>query len=255
MLNPFNGIITALEAIGMPWNNKDYGVPNDYDYVYNHSAMRFISRLVDSLLIDGELPQIEINALADIIANMYSKKWERIYATFELEYNPISNYDMTEVMTNDTTEHTFGHSLTRTDNLTLEDSGDDVTRHNTTDTRTDALTEIDEKQVQGFNSNTYVNSDKETVDNTGTQSISRTGTDTFEHGKTETSTGTQTHAETGKNTDVRNYRLTRSGNIGVTTSQQMIESERQLWAYNFVQMVYSDIDRVLTIDYFKMEDC
>lgn len=63
--------------------------------------------------------------------------------------------------------------------------------------------------------------------------------------------GTQSNTENGSNTDTRNYRLTRSGNIGVTTSQQMIEAERNIWMWNFFDtIVYPDIDRVLTINMY-----
>lgn len=46
--------------------------------------------------------------------------------------------------------------------------------------------------------------------------------------------------------------LTRRGNIGVTTSQQMLESEIKLRAlYNMVNIIYDDIDKVLTIPLFR----
>ena len=41
--------------------------------------------------------------------------------------------------------------------------------------------------------------------------------------------------------------LKRSGNIGVTTSQQMIESEIELWKFNFYNSVFEDIDKILTL--------
>lgn len=41
--------------------------------------------------------------------------------------------------------------------------------------------------------------------------------------------------------------LTRKGNIGVTTTQQMIESELELREYNFIEVIYSDIDSILTL--------
>ena len=41
--------------------------------------------------------------------------------------------------------------------------------------------------------------------------------------------------------------LTRKGNIGVTTSQQMIESELKLREYNFIETIYTDIDEVLVL--------
>ena len=41
--------------------------------------------------------------------------------------------------------------------------------------------------------------------------------------------------------------LDRTGNIGVTTSQQMIESEWELRKHDFYQMIYNDIDSLLCL--------
>ena len=48
-----------------------------------------------------------------------------------------------------------------------------------------------------------------------------------------------------------NNELTRSGNIGVTTSQQMIESEFNLRKKNLLNLIYHDIDTILFIDYYN----
>lgn len=45
--------------------------------------------------------------------------------------------------------------------------------------------------------------------------------------------------------------LTRSGNIGVTTSQQMIESSYNLARKNLLNVIYRDIDTILFIDYYN----
>ena len=57
---------------------------------------------------------------------------------------------------------------------------------------------------------------------------------------TKTDTGTKAKNE-----------LTRRGNIGVTTSQQMIESEFTLRKKNVLDQIYKDIDTILFIDYYK----
>lgn len=41
--------------------------------------------------------------------------------------------------------------------------------------------------------------------------------------------------------------LTRHGNIGVTTSQQMLESEIKLRQFNFIEEVFTDIDSILCL--------
>ena len=86
---------------------------------------------------------------------------------------------------------------------------------------------------------------------TGTQTTKRTGTDETAYNTTDTETGTQTVVDGGSDIHTRNYTLVRSGNIGVTTSQQMLESERSLWVWNFFRnVVFPDIDRVLTIQIY-----
>lgn len=44
--------------------------------------------------------------------------------------------------------------------------------------------------------------------------------------------------------------LTRRGNIGVTTTQQMIQSSYELAKKNVLDIIYSNIDNVLFIDYY-----
>lgn len=48
-----------------------------------------------------------------------------------------------------------------------------------------------------------------------------------------------------------NNELTRSGNIGVTTSQQMIESSYNLAKKKILDLIYRDIDTILFIDYYN----
>lgn len=45
--------------------------------------------------------------------------------------------------------------------------------------------------------------------------------------------------------------LTRRGNIGVTTTAQMIEGEYNLRKKNILDQIYKDIDTILFIDYYK----
>ena len=46
--------------------------------------------------------------------------------------------------------------------------------------------------------------------------------------------------------------LTRSGNVGVTTSAEMIEENIKLWIWKFFESVFKDIDRVLTIGVYEV---
>ena len=86
--------------------------------------------------------------------------------------------------------------------------------------------ETNTNKYKGFNSN-------EMIDVSETE-----GSGSVETAKTET--GGKTNNE-----------LIRSGNIGVTTSQQMIESEYNLRKKNLLDLIYRDIDTILFIDYYN----
>ena len=310
----------------------------DIEYFGNVSGNKIVSPLIDRVVSDEEITPTEENTLSNVIISMYYKKWEKLYDTFELEYNPIQNYDMEETMTNDETVHEYGKTVQRTDNLTHAKTGtetqtDNLTEqrtdnlsaqrtdnlsksvdrsvtetHNTTETETPNLTNNTNNKIFGFNSSVGVDSDSqemtstgtttnaktgtvttdtdetenntgtqttlntgtqtnaktgtvttdtdETENNTGTQTTLNTGTQTnnktgtieMSHNVTDRDTGTQNTATGGTDTDTRNYTLRRSGNIGVTTSQQMIQAERDLWLWDFFHtVVFPDVDKVLTI--------
>lgn len=87
-------------------------------------------------------------------------------------------------------------------------------------------------------------------DTTKSGSVSRGQSGTYETETVESGTDTTTETQEGTYESETEYdtMLTRSGNIGVTTSQQMIESERQLWLWNFFyKVVFPDVDKVLTL--------
>ena len=67
-----------------------------------------------------------------------------------------------------------------------------------------------------------------------------------------------TSQNTDMTTDYDNDRtisrgLKRSGNIGVTTSQQMLQSELELRAYRFFEEVYKDVDRIVALPIYDGE--
>lgn len=208
------------------------------EFYYNYVGSRYASPLVVHLLGDNDsLDSTAYNKIAAVINTMYADKWRRQWDTLTFEYDPISNYDMTEIMTDDETVTEYGKSNTRTDNLT------NLRTPNTTETITPSnLTTTTNNSLYGFNSSAPVPSSGQTQTASGSTSTTRTGSETT------TNTGTQTDAESGSDTSTRNYTLTRTGNIGVTTSQQMIESERNLWMWDyFYKVVFPDICRVITI--------
>lgn len=158
--------------------------------------------------------------------------WKRLEATLHYEYDPISNYDRTEEIT-DETENTKNITGENTRNISGENSG------NSSQTQEDAETldtDSDSKhKVAGYNSGSLVESEQ-TTSNTGYEkgfSGSITGNQSSTTSQEETGTNKQNETETHKTT----HKARISGNIGVTTTQQMIDEERQSSKFNIIDYI------------------
>lgn len=215
------GIFTELEKKNVPWKGSLNSKELDIAYHGGHSGDKIISPLVDKLLTNEELTEQSKTMLISSILAVYGRNWEKLWQTLTFEYNPIENYSMIETETF-TGETSF-------DGVT---SGNDTTNGNNTVTATNT----NSNNVYGFNSDTAVGADSALGSNNETGTIENTST-------TETTTN-----NTGTTTN--NKTLTRSGNIGATTSQQMIESERELWNWYFFDIVFRDIDKMLTLSIY-----
>lgn len=71
-------------------------------------------------------------------------------------------------------------------------------------------------------------------------------TDALQHGMTR-DISSRSNLYTDESKETTNHKFTRSGNIGVTTSQQMLESERDIAMFNFIGIVAHDIIKSICI--------
>ena len=135
--------------------------------------------------------------------------WNRIFTASKLEYNPIENYNRTELET-------------ISDDRTDTHSGTDSTLASSTVTNSGTDTNIN--SVSSYDSNNYQPHDKS--DLTHGHSVSDSGSSSITHGEVITHDG-----------DITRNNHT-SGNIGVTTSQQMLEQEIEVSAkLNVIKMI------------------
>ena len=145
--------------------------------------------------------------------------WERLYQAMVAEYNPIENYNRTED-TNVQNRGAMTHS--GTDSITGSGYDTDVGTGYNSDvgSGTDTVT----NNVTSFDSNTYAPHDQTQAQKGST--ITHNLNSTITHNKGSTDTTNYGHIitdSTGSHT-LSNI----SGNIGVTTSQQMLEQEIEL---------------------------
>lgn len=303
-----NGIFKYIHTISpiVPWGDEIDATTLDIEYFGNISGQKNVSPLVKMLLKKSDtdtLTNEDISRLANVIYKMNITNWTKLHDTLEFEYNPISNYDMTENETSSgsegytkantgtqTTTHTGTQadantgtiSTTHTGTQETENTGTITTDHTGTQRTVDEASATGtgsgstERGIYGFNSSTAVgDSEDSTANSTSTSSEGdstrtdnltdeqtndtvETRTDNLSDLQTNNTTSTRTDnltdgrtdnlSETNSGTHSDTRTLTRSGNIGVTTSQQMIESERELWKWNFIyNVVFPSIDKILTI--------
>ena len=182
--------------------------------------------VINNILLESmpfEVYYTDPNFLHDAI-KMWGKKYEwtfdRWAKALELEYDPISNYDRHEAWDdNGSRDNTKNETTDSSVNTKTDTNGQtDNYYDNTTD-----------HYVWSYDSDTK-HQDEQTIDESGTRTIDE------QHSKGE-SAGNEKTTGTEKETTT-NKRTGRAwGNIGVTTSQQMLQSEFDLAAWNVVQHI------------------
>lgn len=169
--------------------------------------------------------------------------WGKLWATTQYEYDPIANYDRTETHT-ETVKHTGTDSTQRTDQITH--TGTDGTQSAETATHTGTVSNqnsaTDTIKKTGFNSDTLQTTEEDT--HTGTSTDTNNLTDAVNGSATRTvnlsdnSQGTETLTRNLQDTVERSIRA--YGNIGVTTTQQMIDAERETVKFDMYKIICDD---------------
>ena len=180
---------------------------------------------------------------------MNQNVWQKLYDTTVLDYNPIYNYDRTEEWTENekmldgrtaTSAETETRNL-KTGETSRTDSNGDVTTTGTMKT---------ELNVSGYNEVTFTPSEEtiETPDTMtsnnvivdGTRDSTDTGTVSIDKKDTESLDRKRDNLRTGR----------AFGNIGVTTTQQMIQQERETVLFNMYKVITdSFVDRFCLMVY------
>lgn len=213
-----DGIFDVLEEVAdVPWEGSVQSADLDLDYFGNHSGAKFGAPLPVKLWLNGdlELSDEDRKTLARIIWLKFKQPWEHLWEVGVAEYNPIDNYNMVE-------QRNLARQEDRTsETITGEESSSE------TGSTSNAL-----DSVYGLNS-----------PDGGKPSNGYESDDTTSNESSFDRTENQTDAKNTGEAEV----ILRRGNIGVTTTQQMIEQERKLWEWNFFEKVYKDIDTVLAL--------
>ena len=245
-----DGVFTDLASFDMPWADVKSASALDLLYI-NHSGEKIQARIVrTNVNTYGVLDATSRALIAQALYNMYAEPWAKLWDTMTIEYSPIENYRMTETETTDRDGTTSG-----TDTGTVSHQGTDTETHTGTDTDTHTGTNTtvtartEERGIYGFDSASASDSDSADIDETVTDTKNLTDTRTLNltDGTQRSETETRNLASAGTHSDTEERELTRYGNIGVTTSQQMITAEREVWQWLYFEHVFNDIDKVIAL--------
>ena len=198
----------ALMTVEGLYNYKDtlfneFQVPDGMDKQIAIDTICMRSRELEVLYPNLEFFSMRIG--------MWSRKnqynWKKLYDTTLLEYNPIENYDRMEDWT-DTDSETGTNS--RNNDIRNTISNEVTNSGNVTEQNTAFNAGLADHSKEISNNNTNSNGSGSTTEN-----------------ESGTSKRDLTHKRTGRT----------HGKIGVTTSQQMIQSEREVAMFNIYDII------------------
>lgn len=229
-----------------PWHGYVDAMDLNREYFLNHSGGKFCSPLVKYYIkegyvdSDGVLTDTAKTQIARILISKYAQNWKRLWDTNVAAYSPIHNYDMYEerdlATTEDETIDTDG---------TLSRGGTESTQYGRVETVGHGRTNEQMSYKYGINTNTSDPKPSDKVNNTegGTTTTTLSGTDTDTRNLTDTTDETRKKDNDG----TEHEEIHRYGNIGVTTTQKLLQEERQLWLWNYFDQIFSDLDKELAL--------
>ena len=168
-------------------------------------------------------------------------KWMK---ALEIEYEPLWNYDRTEEYTD---EHE-GSDIRTKDNKYSSKGTSESEGATTGKTTNDLKSEIeygksttDTKSVSAYNSSSWENREKDVIAESGTDTTKDTGSvtnnNTSKDSTTSNDSGTSEQTDKGSDKWKNTHKAHLYGNIGVTTSQQMLEAELEIARFNIYEQI------------------
>lgn len=244
------GIFYAMsqnEKFSELFSSLGYSEPNDYhsmdiEYIYNHSGLKTVSTLLEQFLkgyiIDDNGDYVIMNDgkkvtweyvinLVDqdiinfILSQKFYNKWLELIKTLQTQFDALLPYSMTyERDTDDTLSSTNKNDSSYTNNGSSTDNSDSSGENN--------------NSIYGFNSVSSVPTDE----NSNKRNIKRDITNT--------DNGVGSNSTEYSRTNNLHSVITRKGNIGNKSSQELIEEQRKMLQWQLYDVIFNDLDSVLT---------
>lgn len=233
-----NKFTELFSQLGMTTDEEIHSM--DVDYILNHSGLKTLSILMDNIIsqyvftenyvLDPEgnrltfkqaIESINTQVINIIIYNRFYTKWLNLVKTIKYDYDPLSPYKMdVEESGNDTSVKSTEDSNSYT--------------NSSTDKGTTTSNEKKNESRNAFDSDSAVPTNSSETDTTN-------GIDTtnIQNGNNSRNTTEDTKRLTGRT-------ISRVGNIGNHTMQELVDEQRQLLQYQIFDTIFEDLDSVLT---------
>jgi len=180
----------------------------------------------------------EIEATVGVAFLVYGSKWAKLYNTLDLKYNPLWNVDAEIVEEHDIAKrHTEDTFAEREDTDTYGETTGNTVYGQLDDNVTNKTTPYDSAEFRNLSKQerqVLEHQDDYTTDQH--EDTHKKGAHTDEHDE-----------DAYKDT----ITTTRTGNIGVTSSQELLEKERSVSDFKFLDILMTDIIDMITEPYFE----
>lgn len=246
-----DSIFQKMVSLGAPWSSS-VGLSMDLSFFTMYSGLKSPSQYVKiNIGLDGV---VNSTIIAKTLWDIYGKNWSRLWSAMESQYNPIDNYNLTEIIKRD---ETGDRAISKQSSLESEtgDNGKQVTDASGTEGLEhghEINTNGSTNNFQfGFNSTEQVPTEVQTQNSQELNSGTDTTTTKDDATVTTSSTGKRSDATSENTADINvvneNINRTRTGNVGQNSYQQLLTQEFELWKWNFYWSVFDDVDKFLCL--------
>lgn len=248
-----------------------------YDFNSEALDIQFITNYGDKpaapylLHFDGEngISDDDLQAIASNIYSMYKYSWEHLYKAVKSEYEPLYNVDAYETeKTNSVNSNSNIDSSVVSDSSVSNDGRTDAIEGTRTASRISSGSADSDSTGNGnsLNDASAFDSSAMSDDTSNDSSTSAlTGTDN-ETSDIENEANSDAHDIAGSDSNISDNTVDRTsvsngesegertvrryGNIGVTTNAQMISGEIEVWKFNFMSRVMTDICEMIALSIY-----
>ncbi len=165
-------------------------------------------------------------------SNKHYRTFEKWINALNIEYNPLENYDRMEEWSDAGSRINTG---TVSDSGTITNTGTQSTEATGKDNFKGSGNSTSSDEISAYNSNSFQNDKKNTTNSSNSSETNTINRNTRTDNLSESNSNTRTDNLSEKTNSDRKGRA--HGNIGVTTSQQMLQSELDIAKWNIYEQI------------------